>query len=607
MNNFFIRLLIVVLVGFFVVTGASNAIFPSMTASHQDHIAKMLADKLAKKAVTTTTDAPDTPAPPPVKGKKKKGKGQPPPAADTKPAPEVKVSFTKDSLPSILETLAEHHLSWYYLSDTQGKPLPLTKPFAPDLATYEENSRRLDWRGQQYYESVAKVTDGYNLHVGFYSGPPVGLSRDLVEEEIPFMVSFALWSLTVVAIIILYVFSITLPLRKMLAHFKRKASDSGMTVGNLVLPGATQEVYDVRKLIEEKNQLLEERDNTIRDRDNVIKKLNSQFDQEMSAAKKEKTVLYLKEAENQFVDRISGSLDSHTSTTGIGDAVLGQLQSEFPNSFEFALFFTISKKQDANLVSHIGFQNNPLEVYKGLGMMRGLQDNETDVCTVIEPSQIVEPQFREIAELTGSRYVIYSPMRFQGRRLALMVVFFRGQDQSLEHITRVLNRASNVTAKSLHHIMMYEEQVEAARTDELTGFPNKAYLPHLLPQLMEQVEGFEGERRPFSIFLVEGHDVLAINEKYGRPAGDTVIQELGKRIDRLLQQRRTETMGSWGDHLIRYQGAQFLVILRQVDVKKATIFAQRLRQVLEGEDFPCGVGRWSVGIGITSYPEDSTS
>ena len=619
MNNFFIRLLLVTLVGFLLVAGASNALYPQLSSSHQDAIAQQLAAEMAQKVQLAQLAAQqaqnskrsttaDQTAPGNNKSRRKGKRDKTPPPMEAKSEP-VKIDprsvLIKEGPSAILESINEHHLSWYYATDGQGKIIPSTRSFAPDLPAIAESSRQINWRGQQYYEAVAPIVSGLNLHAGFYSGPAIGLSGDAMDSQIPFVVAMALLGFLFIVFVVLYLISITLPANKIIKHFRLKDDQSGMTVGRLVTPTAAGEVINLRKLVEEKDNQLTQKEELIKERDNTVRQLNSRYEQEMTIAKKEKTVLYLKEAENQFIDRLTAELDNHTTVVGLADTLLKQLQNEFPNSFEFALFFNFTRKSDANLISHIGFNNNPIEVYKGLGMMRGREDDGAEVCQVVEPSDVPESQFREIADLIGARYVIISPLRFLTRRMAFMVVFFRGQDQSLEHITRVLNRASHATAKALHHITTYEEQVESARTDELTGFPNKNYLPHLLPQLVTHSDGPTGEKRPFSLFLVEGHDALSINEKYGRPAGDTVIQELGNRIDKLLNQRRTETMGSWGDHLIRYQGAQFLVVLRQVDSKKATIFAQRLRQVLEGDDYPCGVGRWSMSIGITSFPEDS--
>jgi diguanylate cyclase (GGDEF)-like protein len=609
------------MVGFLLVTGISNALFPQLTESHQDKIARKLAVELAQKvqAQQAALDAqnqqqadktPDPAATKKRKGKKDKSSDKQDKSDKTPPPkPDLKNLTPKETPSAVLEKINEHHLSWYYLTDGNQKPLPSTRTFAPDLPAGQmlENSRNLVWRGQDYYESVAPVTTGANLHVGFYSGPAIGLSGDPLEAQVPFVVALILLFSMCLGFLILFLFSITLPIASVLKHHKLKDNETGMTPGKLSLAAATAEVRNLVRLLDDKDKKIEDRNTLLKERENTIKQLNARFEQEMTQAKKEKTVLYLKEAENQFIDRLTADLEAHTAVIGVSDTLLAQLHNEFPTSFEFALFFNMNRKGDANLTSHIGFSNNPLDVYKGLGVMKVAEDDQNELCRVLDPSAVKETQFKEIAELTSARYVLISPLRFQQKKLAFIVVFFRGQDQSLEHITRILNRASHVTAKALHHITVYEEQVESARTDELTGFPNKNYLPHLLPQLVSHSDGIDGEKRPFSLFLVEGHDVLAINEKYGRPAGDTVIQELGRRIDKLLNQRRTETMGSWGDHLIRYQGAQFLVILRQVDSKKATIFAQRLRQVLETDDYPCGVGRWSMAIGITSFPEDTSN
>jgi diguanylate cyclase (GGDEF)-like protein len=606
LNNFLIWLLMLVVVGSLVIAGTSSMVCPALRAVHRDAIAAVLAAEVAAKLIQVK--APEEKEtggqPAAAKGKKTK-KGKAPSASEGKPPePRTKYVLSRDSLPAILDKMNQHHLAWYYLTDAQGKLVPLTRSFAPELSAIEEKSRNCDLRGQSYYESVAPLQGyDYNLHVGFYNAS--ASSADLLESELPLAAALAFLTFILLGTAILYLVQVFLPVRKVLEHVKRV--DSGLPVKTLATPGASSEIVDLTRIVSDKLKMISDRDEMLKDRDNTIRKLNARFEQEMTQAKKEKTVLHLKEAENQFIDKLGSSLESITTVQGITESVLNQLHTEFPTTFEFALFFTINKKQDANLVSHIGFQNNPLEVYKGLGVMKGIADGESDQCILVEPTKLAESQFKEIAQLTGARFVVMCPLKFQTRRLALMVVFFRGQDQALEHITRVLNRAAHVCAKALHHIITYEEQVESSRTDELTGFPNKAYLPHLLPKILATVEGTEGEKRPFSIYLVEGHDVLAVNEKYGRAAGDIVIQELGKRIDRLLEQRRTETMGSWGDHIIRYQGAQFMIILRQVDSKKAVIFAQRLRQVLEADDYPCGVGKWQMSIGITSFPEDSTN
>lgn len=519
-------------------------------------------------------------------------------------AGHVKIEKGSPTAANVLETMAQHHLAWYYFTDGKGKVNAKTKLLAPNLYKFEEKSRALTWLGQPYYEAVATVSKDINLHVGFYAGKMFEFNEDWLVREIPLPVAGLLVLAAIGAAGFIYFISITVPVGEAVLYFRRK--DTG--AANLKPLRATTASGDARQLIallESRDKLLTDKEGLLKDREETLRSLRMQYEAEMSVAKKEKTVMFLKEAENNFIDRLVQELDKQANVDGIAENCLKQLNAEFPNAVEFALFFSMNKKQEHILVAHHGFTGNPAEVYRGLGTIKvtsiSLEDGD---CKIVEPSKLKEQQLREIAELTSARDIIFMPLRYLGRSLGHIVIFFRAQQQSLENMIRLLNRSAVTMAKSLFHIAAYQEQVEAARTDELTGFPNKNYLMYLLPQLLGTTDD-PSSTKQFAVFLVEGHDILSINDKYGRQAGDKLIQELGARIDKLLQQRKNESMGGWGDHLIRYQGAQFMVMLHSVDSKKAAIFAQRMRQVLEAEDWPCGIGKWMTSIGIANFPEDT--
>lgn len=505
----------------------------------------------------------------------------------------------------IQERINDNRLAWFYMTNGKQVPLPVTRPFMPNGPQIEEQSRDIEWRGQNYYEAVSQIDKNRNLHVGFYAGPVFDLSDDMMSSQVPFLAALGLVLTSMLVTVGLYLISVGRPCESLISFFKKK--DSG--ISGLKLPplsGAVSEILTLKKLLDVKDRTVEDNAASLKEKESRLRNLNIQYERDMQEAKKEKTVLFLKEAENQFLDKLTAETDSKTTARELAETLLRGLNAEFPNSVEFALFFSRVDVDENVLLAHIGFNSNPAEVYKGLSVMRRLPEMESEIeCTIVDASSIQEAQFREISEITTARQVILCPLTHLQRRLATLVIFFRGQPQSLEHIIRVLNRAAAITAKTLFHIAVYEEHIESARTDQLTGYRNKTYLSHLLPQLLEHTADLPEEERVFSFFLLEGHDVMSINEKYGRPAGDVMIQELGRRIEKLLQQRRNETLGGWGDYLIRYQGAQFLIVLHSVDSKKATIFAQRLRQVIDTHEWPCGIAKWSTSIGISSFPEDT--
>ncbi len=108
MNNFFIRLLIVLIVGFFVIAGASNAPFSTLINGCHDRIANRLASELAQKMVQNAAvlEHREAPALPPRKSKRQK-KGKSSDASDNtvEKASErkEKPGLPKDSLLVILE------------------------------------------------------------------------------------------------------------------------------------------------------------------------------------------------------------------------------------------------------------------------------------------------------------------------------------------------------------------------------------------------------------------------------------------------------------------------------------------------------------------------
>lgn len=569
MNNFHIRVIFSCFVGFFIAAGLCNIAFPSIMHQHHEGLTQELAVDEGAQFY-----------------KKSKSK--------------------KADSTNVLEQLNAHHLAWYYLTNGQGIPLQSTKSFAPDFKVFPEYSHSITWRNQLYYEAVAPVNKKANLHVGFYSGPPLGLANDFLTETVPLTIVCFLLLLYIMICGLVYVLSVTIPTHKLSMFYQRKDSASGITSGALQTPGAVTEIRALRKLIERKDKLVAEQQSQLDERDAKIKKMNRRYEEDLGNANKERSALYLKDMESRFIDQLRHALDDKTRLDDLANTLLASLNAEFPQSSDLILFFSNNNNNESVLISHIGFNNNPAEIYRELSGKRALPyDANLETCIALEPTNITDRCLREIAELTSSKQVLFVPMRFQNRNLAYMVIFFRGQAQTLDHIQRVLNRSAQVAAKALYHITIYEELVETSRTDALTGYPNKNYLSHLIPQLLNRTEGVGTSTRKFALILVEGHDIAAINEKFGRQTGDLVIKELGKRIHDFLRQRHQESVSSFGDYLIRYGSAQFLIILRALDSKKASIFAQRLRQVIEGQDWPGGIGKWVTAIGITSSPDDS--
>jgi diguanylate cyclase (GGDEF)-like protein len=102
--------------------------------------------------------------------------------------------------------------------------------------------------------------------------------------------------------------------------------------------------------------------------------------------------------------------------------------------------------------------------------------------------------------------------------------------------------------------------------------------------------------RPFSVLLLDIDCFKNINDQWGHPVGDRVLQDCTARI---ASQLRT------GDVVGRYGGEEFVVVLRETDGTAAWTAAERVRRALEQHASP-DMPAYTASIGVaTATCEDA--
>ncbi|MFL5845447.1 MAG: GGDEF domain-containing protein [Solirubrobacteraceae bacterium] len=104
-----------------------------------------------------------------------------------------------------------------------------------------------------------------------------------------------------------------------------------------------------------------------------------------------------------------------------------------------------------------------------------------------------------------------------------------------------------------------------AFTDALSNIPNRRFLDR---QLEAMVSSARRHGRPLAVALVDIDRFKPINDTHGHAIGDAVIAEVARRLGERL---RTE------DHLGRFGGEEFLVLLPEADAEAAAAAAEALR------------------------------
>ncbi len=127
---------------------------------------------------------------------------------------------------------------------------------------------------------------------------------------------------------------------------------------------------------------------------------------------------------------------------------------------------------------------------------------------------------------------------------------------------------------------------EAAVRDPLTGAYNKRYFHE---RLGSELAYALRHGAPLSLLMFDLDHFKAINDEFGHPAGDYVLQLLASTIRGSI---RTE------DVFARVGGEEFAVIGRGLKVKQAYEFAERLRLLVESTTFEDNGTGISVTISI---------
>jgi diguanylate cyclase (GGDEF)-like protein len=102
------------------------------------------------------------------------------------------------------------------------------------------------------------------------------------------------------------------------------------------------------------------------------------------------------------------------------------------------------------------------------------------------------------------------------------------------------------------HIESKAEGRNVVRRDPLTNLPDRAFLLSRMETLMR---GDRAADRAFAVLFIDLDNFKRINDQYGHLLGDRVLCEVAGRLLQCVRQ---------GDHVTRYGGDEFVVLLEQV-------------------------------------------
>ncbi|MDW8231884.1 MAG: diguanylate cyclase [Roseiflexaceae bacterium] len=159
---------------------------------------------------------------------------------------------------------------------------------------------------------------------------------------------------------------------------------------------------------------------------------------------------------------------------------------------------------------------------------------------------------------------------------------------------RLLSMFAQQATIAIKNARLFAEAQRLAITDPLTGIYNRRYFSVAARREFERARR---HRRPLAVLIADLDDFKRINDSYGHPIGDQVLQAASSVFRRELRS---------GDLLARYGGEEIIAMLPETDNNGAARVVERVRLMLEQTAVATDQGTVRVtasfGVAVFAHP-----
>ncbi len=156
---------------------------------------------------------------------------------------------------------------------------------------------------------------------------------------------------------------------------------------------------------------------------------------------------------------------------------------------------------------------------------------------------------------------------------------------------KIIDIAANYICYALLWMMKVKKISDFAYKDPLTGVGNRHHFDMIL---RHEIERHKRINSPFSLIILDIDDFKHINDTYGHQVGDIILKQLALKLKYGTREI---------DHIIRYGGEEFLILLPHTEKKEALIVADRLRRIVENSIFTADKQslKITISLGVSQF------
>lgn len=208
-----------------------------------------------------------------------------------------------------------------------------------------------------------------------------------------------------------------------------------------------------------------------------------------------------------------------------------------------------------------------------------------------------EPLFEATPVPSGTRSLIAVPVRRSEEDPSIGVLVL-GRASRAAFSTADAGAAQDlatIAAGALETAWAWQDATLSAKTDQLTGLPNRRAFEEEFARMIAETDRFGNQS---ALVIVDVDFFKQVNDTYGHDAGDQVLQAVGAT---LLAMKRTT------DKVARLGGEELAILLPQTDREGAVEAAERCRKAIEAMAVWTGAGTVHVtaSFGVAMYTQRS--
>jgi diguanylate cyclase (GGDEF)-like protein len=190
---------------------------------------------------------------------------------------------------------------------------------------------------------------------------------------------------------------------------------------------------------------------------------------------------------------------------------------------------------------------------------------------------------QDVVQRTGAVSVLWQPVLRGASAIGVLVAVWQRHVPAVpERLASVMGLLAAEAAVAIERADMLGRLESMARTDDLTGLPNRRSWFEELPRELARGARYQ---RPVCVAMLDLDRFKDYNDRHGHLAGDRLLKEAAGAWRGALRET---------DRIARYGGEEFSIVLPDCTLEDAVQLVERLRMVTPGgETCSAGVAEWN--------------